>query len=176
MVHVIFDPTTTRLCPGGELQSGGEFFAGRLYQRGVGIGVRRHSGDGMGDILRSIWRYLKPMATSAAKGVGKEAAVAGSRILSNLAQGASLKETMKTEGRQGVERALEAASQAIKQQEGSGAAMRRRPKRLISRRRRAVNPQNQIIVKPDAELVGRIVPETIAVKKRVQRADTLGLY
>jgi hypothetical protein len=127
----------------------------------------------MGDVLRGIWRYLKPMA----KSVGKEAAFAGSRILGNIAQGADLKETVKQEGTEGVKRVLDKASRKL--QRGSGVGGRRRASRRSGRsqsaRAKGRNPKNQIIQKPDPELVGKIVPATTAVKRRA-KSDTLGLY
>jgi hypothetical protein len=185
MVHCLFDPTTTRLSGGStqgdgdssaQVGGGGEYFQGRMFQRGRGIGYAgRHSGEGMGDVLRGIWRYLKPMA----KSVGKEAAVAGSRILGNIAQGADLKETVKEEGTEGVKRVLEKATRKL--QKGSGVARRRghrgirRSGRSLGGRERGRNPKNQIILKPDPELVGKIVPAGTAIRKRA-KSDTLGLY
>lgn len=180
MVHCVFDPATTRLSgsstagdgDSAQVGGGGEYFQGRMFQRGRGIGYAgRHSGEGMGDVLRGIWRYLKPMA----KSVGKEAAVAGSRILGNIAQGADLKETVKEEGTEGVKRVLEKATRKL--QKGSGVARRRgrRSGRSLGGRERGRNPKNQIILKPDPELVGKIVPAGTAIKKRA-KSDTLGLY
>ncbi len=109
MVQVLFDPSTTRLAAaaqqsgeGGLTSAGADgYYEGRMFQRGRGFGGygaiasrhHHHSGEGIGDVLHGVWRYLRPLAWSAAKSVGKEAADTGGRILSNLAQGANLKET-----------------------------------------------------------------------------------
>jgi hypothetical protein len=116
------------------------------------------------------------MAVGAAKTVGKEAAEAGSRILGNIAQGADLKETVKTEGKEGVKRVLEKATSKL--QKGSGIRRRRAIKRRgrsLTARAIGKNPKNEIILKPDPDLVGKVAPVVTAIKKRA-KSDTLGLY
>jgi hypothetical protein len=116
------------------------------------------------------------MAVGAAKTVGKEAAEAGSRILGNIAQGADLKETVKTEGKEGVKRVLEKATSKL--QKGSGIRRRRAIKRRgrsLTARASGKNPKNEIILKPDPDLVGKVAPVVTAIKKRA-KSDTLGLY
>lgn len=171
MVHVTFDPSSTRLA--GNIQSGGQFYEGEVFQRGRGAGYPgRHTGEGVGDILRGVWRYLKPMALT----VGKEAADAGSRILGNIAQGEDLKETVKNEGKEGVKRILEKASRKL--QKGSGAGRRRRRTKRVGRsvgRNKGLNPKSEVILKPDPDLVGKVVPANTALRKRA-KSDSLGLY
>lgn len=153
MVHVIFDPASSRF-----VQHGGEFYVGKVFQRGRG----RH-GAGLGNVFRNIWRYLRPLATSAAKAVGQEGAETGARILSNLAQGANLKETLETEGKEGVAKILEKASKKL--QRGSG----------LKRKKRIHHFKTpKVILKPE-ELIGKSVPKIKALKHR-PRSDTLGFY
>jgi hypothetical protein len=73
MVQILFDPSSTRLPIG---QTGEGFYEGRVFQRGRGgFGYAgRHTGEGIGDVMRGIWRYLRPMAAGAAKSIGREAA------------------------------------------------------------------------------------------------------
>jgi hypothetical protein len=116
------------------------------------------------------------MAVGAAKTVGKEAAETGSRILGNIAQGADLKETVKKEGKEGVQRVLDKATR--KMQKGSGLRRRRgikRRGRSLAARVKGKNPKNDVIMKPDPDLVGKVAPVTTAIKKRA-KSDTLGLY
>lgn len=108
--------------------------------------------------------------------VGKEAADAGSRILGNIAQGEDLKETVKNEGKEGVKRILEKASRKL--QKGSGAGRRRRRTKRVGRsvgRNKGLNPKSEVILKPDPDLVGKVVPANTALRKRA-KSDSLGLY
>src|SRR4051812_8191498 len=100
MVHISFDPSSVSLTQFG----GGNFYQGRMYQRGRG-----RYGAGMGSLFRHLWQYLKPLAASAVKAVGQEGAEAGSRILSNLAHGANLKETLESEGKEGLRKIIDKA-------------------------------------------------------------------
>lgn len=152
MVHVIFDPSSVRLS-----QYGGEFYVGKLYQRGRG-----RYGAGVGDIFRNLWRYLKPLAKSAVKLVGQEGAEAGARILSNIAQGANLKETFETEGKQGVKKILDAASRRL--QEGQG----------LTRKRKQRRQRTSVILKPE-DFIGKSLSKT-RIDRKQKRKDTLGFY
>ena len=154
MVHVTFDPSSTHLI----VQQGGEVYVGKLFQRGRGL-----QGAGLGDVFRNIWRYLKPLATSAAKAVGQEGAETGARILSNLAQGANLKETLETQGKEGVAKILEKASKKI--QRGTG----------LKRKKRAIHFKTPKVFLQPEDLIGKSVPRNKAIKKR-PRHDTLGFY
>lgn len=173
MVQVLFDPGSTRLVV---RQSGeGAFYEGRVFQRGRGIGhAGRYNGEGIGDVLRNVWQYLKPMAMGAAKSVGQEGLEAGGRILSNLAQGANLKDTVKQEGKEGVRRALERASRRFQRGRGlPNAYARRLGKKSIKGRKASLHPE--VILKPEDILIGKSVAKSTALKKRAKK-DNLGLY
>jgi hypothetical protein len=185
MVHVPFDVVGTRFPDALQYGEGsGHYYEGRVFQRGNGMGYAgRHSGDGMGDVLRSVWRYLKPMALGAAKTVGRESLDAGGRILTNLAKGEDLHETVKNEGKEGIKRVLDRASR--KMQKGSGLRRIRLPKLAARSRRRLRLPARrinsdsvlpaEINIKPEPALIGRTVPATTAIKKR-SKSDALGFY
>jgi hypothetical protein len=178
MVHETFDPASIRLSTS---QSGeGNYFEGRIFQRGRGLGYTgRHTGEGMGDVLKTVWRFIRPIAVGAAKTVGKESLGAGGRILSNLAQGADLKDTVQREGKEGVKRVLERASQRL--QRGYGARRGRggrRPRRhrLPSSSVKGSLLHPKVVVKPEDVLIGKSIPKSTAIKRRASKSDNLGFY
>lgn len=82
----------------------------------------------------------------------------GARILENLAQGANLKETAVTEGREGVKNLLE---KAAKKMRGGGL-------------RKGVSKRRKVSFLP-GDIIGARVPKRTAQKKRA-RSDTFGFY
>jgi hypothetical protein len=148
------------------------------YQHGYGffVSAPRYRGNGVGDIFRSIWRVLKPMATAVGQAVtpvaktvgsaiGEEGLATGARVLSDIVQGKNAKESLINEGREGARRLFERASQNL--QRGSGAKRRR-------------NTGGRVVLKPD-DYVGRSVSRRGAINKssgirRKQRFDSLGFY
>lgn len=155
MVHVRFDPARVRIQDLGQCGAGITFFEGVPYQRGI------QRGAGVGDVLRRLWRFVVPLATRAghalaplAKEVGREAAMAGSRVLSDVAEGADVRQALATQGRTSVQRLLKRAAGG--DQEGSGKARKKR--RLAGA---------NVILKPHA-LDGRLCS--------VRRRDALGPY
>src|SRR5689334_20592628 len=98
MPPVAFDPSSVVL--DDFLQDGGGFYYyGLPYQRGYG-----HRGAGIGSVFRHLVRFLMPIVKGAGKRVGEEAIVTSARILDNIAQGAELKDTIISEGKQGLKR------------------------------------------------------------------------
>ena len=93
MVRVIFDGSNLKL--GGHFPQEGSGIIGRFdaaspYQRGYGhfSALARQRGAGVGSVLRNIWRYLRPLAstvspitTSIGKAVGQEALSTTARVL-----------------------------------------------------------------------------------------------
>lgn len=158
MVHVRFDPARVRIQDLllGQSGAGITFFEGVPFQRGV------QRGAGVGDVLRRLWRFVVPLASRAghalapiAKEIGREAAMAGSRVLSDVAEGGDIRQALATQGRSSVQRLLKRAA-ASDDQEGSG---KRRKKRRLS--------GASVILKPHA-LDGRLCS--------VRRRDALGVY
>lgn len=93
MVRVIFDGSNLRLDKFYQTGSGGiAYFEGLpLYQRGYGNLAYRQRGAGVGTILRNIWHYLqpiasslKPIASSIGKEIGKEGLAATARVLNKV--------------------------------------------------------------------------------------------
>lgn len=96
MVRVIFDGSNLKL--GSQFPQEGSGIIGRFdaaspYQRGYGhfSAMARQRGAGVGSVLRNVWRYLRPLAsslhpitTSIGKAVGQEALSTTARVLGFL--------------------------------------------------------------------------------------------
>lgn len=158
MVHVKFntaDVTINDLL--NQYGAGGNYFEGLPFQRGV------QRGAGVGDVLRRLWRFVVPLASKAgqalaplAREVGKEGLMAGSRVLSEVAEGSDVREALAKEGKSSVRRLLKRAAG----QEGGG----RNKKRRLAR--------SNVIVRPHA-LDGSLCAISASNKSR---ADALGPY
>lgn len=163
MVHVRFGVSKVSLediCN----QHGSGYFMGDMYQRGYGRFLQR--GAGVGDVLRRLWRFIVPLAAKAghalapvAKELGREGLMAGSRVLSSVAEGANVRDALSDEGRASVNRLTQKATR----QQGSGRHKRRR----IS--------DSGIIVKPAPSTTGRLCAVPAQLVKR-RRVDALGPY
>lgn len=166
MVHVIFDGGSLSLADYYQSGNGAAYFEGLpLYQRGHGYFAGmplRQRGHGLGDILRTFWRLLKPMAVSAGKAVGQEGLATTARVLNDVVGGQNLKDSLASEGREGVRHLLDRASKSSHLQRGSGKRYKKR--RTI---------KGQVILKP-SEVVGKLVPASKLNKRR--RIDILGHY
>lgn len=171
MVHIKFDPNEVRLDDYFQTGLGlGHFEGLSLYQRGYGYfsGFPRQRGAGIGDIFRRFWRVLKPIATSlapvvksAGKTIGQEGLAATARILSDVVQGGNLKESVLSEGREGVRNLLGKAEQKLSQT-GRGKNKRKR------------NSVRTVSLKPN-DFIGRTVSRS-ALKNKKPRFDILGKY
>ena len=93
MVRVIFDGSNLRLEKFHQVGSGHiEYFSGLpTYQRGFGNGSIRQRGAGVGRVLKSLWRYLKPLASAfkpiavnVGKEIGKEGLATTARVLNKV--------------------------------------------------------------------------------------------
>jgi len=165
MVRVIFDGSNLSL---ERIQTGSgpiAYFEGFPYQRGYGS--IRQRGAGVGSVLKTIWRYLKPItatispiAASIGKEIGKEGLETSARVLSKVVQGGDIQEALAGESKEGVRRLLSKASSRL--QEGGG-----------QRRKRKNQSKTRIILKPN-DLIGQTVPQSTLLKKR--RVDSLGYY
>ena len=202
MVHILFDGSEVTLDNFMQAGAGAgiSYFEGLppKYQRGYGYfaGNLRQRDHGLGDVFRSLWRVLRPvaqnighvvapMAKEAGRAIGEEGLAAGARVLNNLVQGdKSVKEALTSEGREGVSRLLDRASNRLRQQKGSGRA----------RRRRKGFQQGAVMLKPGDLVNGRSLMPGMAYnrkrgppsswrgghssRKRAagQRVDSLGFY
>ena len=149
MVHVKFDPSSI---PYNNFQVGygvGDlsYYKGlSTYQRGYGY----QRGAGLGNILKGIWRFLLPVLKSPAvkelgNTLGKEAVNSGSRILTKVLDGESLKSAALEEGKSAAEIMLEKGLDKIRQrQTGTGLPIKRRKKRvgLISSQKTIIPPKS----------------------------------
>jgi hypothetical protein len=185
MVHVIFDGADVKLTNFYQEGSGSadiKYFEGLppKYQRGYGyfVGIPRQRGHGVGDIFRSLWRVLRPVASAlspiakeAGKALGQEGLATGSRVLNQLVQGSDAKDAFATEGKEAVKRLVGRANARL--QGGSG-----RRKKL-----------NGVILKPGDIVTGHSIvdakrrlstirkhPTRGAIKTRNRRIDSLGPY
>ena len=127
----------------------------------------------MGDIFRSLWRFIRPIATnigkaaiplakSAGKAIGEEGLATSARILSDIVQGKDIKEAVAEEGREGMRKLMEKASSKLQKQQGSG---------LIKRKRKRRSPLSL----GERHFVGRTVPRKALLAKKL-RSDSLGFY
>ena len=132
MVHQVFEVDEIKLsqfftietC--NQLGGAGAAIEFSRFQRGYGLRLRYQRGTGVGNVLRSLWRFLVPLAREAGQALTKEGASAGARILQNIAQGADIKEAVVTEGKQAMRNVAGLAAEKL-QQQGSGIVYRKRP-------------------------------------------------
>src|SRR5215469_12924256 len=142
MVHVIFNRSDVRLenffQVGG---SGLSYFEGlpTTYQKGygyfAGVPTFNQRGHGLGDIFRSLWRILRPIASNigqtiapiakeAGKALSEEGITASARILGNIAEGKDPKKALISEGKEAVSRLIDRSSTSLQKklriQQGSG--------------------------------------------------------
>lgn len=170
MVHVTFDPAAVSL-EDLFVQEGGGFY----YNDQIGYGYFRGNifqrGAGFGNLFQSLWRFivplarqagqtLAPLAKEAAREIGKEGLSTASRVLSNIAEGASPAATLQEEGQQGLKNLISKAKTKI---QGGGALKRRKRSHVGA------------ILKP-SDLVGRSVNKTRLQKTTRPRSDGLGFY
>lgn len=138
MVHVIYDPSSESFGEyfGRQKGAGMSYFVGMPFQRGHGMvyyGGMRQRGAGLGAVLRSLWRFVVPLASAAghalapyAAEIGREGLSTGARILQNVSEGADLKESLRTESREGLKNAIR------RMQTGSGRTKaKKKPTRAI---------------------------------------------
>ena len=89
--HVFFDPDAVDWSSFLNNQEGrGKYFVGSRYQRGHGI-------------LSNIARFVLPIAKNIATTAGQEGLAVGTKILSDMAQGRDIKESLKEHSKQGME-------------------------------------------------------------------------
>jgi hypothetical protein len=139
----------------GKLREPYTYFRGLDYQRGYG----RQIGGGVGDVLRSIWRYLLPVVRTAGTTLGREALSTGERIIDKIAEGENVKEAVITEGKKSLDTLLHKTHKQM----GGG---------IKRRRKRSSTPVHQTIV---GRLVNKIPSNKKSTIKR-KRIDTFGLY
>jgi hypothetical protein len=166
MVHVIFDGSNLRLTQ--IAQTGGgtiAHFDGFPYQRGYGVIGGRQRGRGVGAILRTLWRHLRPLAQSAKpiamgalKEMGKEGLESGARALNAIAEGQKVGDALVTEGKEGAKRLAEKAVQRLQRGQGR-------------KRKRATKAKVTLL---PSDVIGKTVPQKAILNKA--RRDILGTY
>lgn len=147
MVHVIYDPSSETYGDffAGQTGAGISYYTGTPFQRGYGMahyGGMRQRGSGLGAVLRSMWRFIMPLARSAgnmlapyAAEIGRESMATGARILRDVSEGVDLKESLKNHGREAIKNTVQ------RFQKGSG-------RRKTRKRRRARNQIGRYAARP----------------------------
>lgn len=167
-MRVIFDGSLLRLDRAGQTGAGGlTYFEGVPWQRGFGHGSINQRGAGFGNVLRTLWRYLKPIASTISpiaanvgKELGKEGLATTARVLNKIVEGGDVKESIVGESKEGVRNLLTKATGKL--QKGAG-----------RKRKKNSRQKSGIILKPN-DIIGTTVPQKALIKKK--RSDTLGYY
>lgn len=162
MVHFAFNPASVSIDDFIQ-QGAGYYFHGFPNQRGYGK-FSSFKGRGLADQFSRFKRFWLPMIKGAGKLIGNEALITGARILDNIAQGAELKETVKSEAKQGVKRLAKKFNQ-----EGSGAPPSKK-------RKIAAKPKSKPKSKPKKKkritkksLLGQKVLKDIVLKNPISK-------
>jgi hypothetical protein len=192
MVRVIFDGSTLGLADIGHGQNEqkgaglvSHFQPQVQYQRGWGHGqfphYGRQRGAGVGAVLKNIWRFLKPMASSfapiasgVARELGKEGLAATARTLEDVSKGQELGKALGLQAKESARHLLDKAQTKLNQR-GSGQRLavgqvgKGRAKRAYKGASRNTRQKSGVILKPEYTVPGRAL-----IKKR--RLDSLGYY
>ena len=85
-----------------------------FYQSGDGfVGFPYQRGAGLGNVFRSIFRTLLPLAKSAGKTIGKEMLSTGAQIASDVVAGENVGDSFKARGRAAGARLLHKAGDKL---------------------------------------------------------------
>jgi hypothetical protein len=100
------------------------YYGSQALQAGFGLegykGVPYQRGAGLGSFFKSLFRMAVPVIKSVGRKVGKEALYAGADLLTNVAQGKPVVETVKKQLRSTAAKALKDAGEALQEGEGLG--------------------------------------------------------
>ena len=175
-MRVLFDPSESSSSSSSADQTGQgglqhhHYFQGLPpYQRGYGYfaGFPRQRGAGIGDVIRRVWRFLKPSLMSAGKAIGQEGLATTARTLSDVVQGTNVKDAITNQGLEGVGNLLGKAQETLKskrpQQQGKGRGKRGRTRK------------DKVILKP-IDLIGTSVSAKAVNKNKRKKIDNLGPY
>uniref|UniRef100_A0A1I8BGN0 Uncharacterized protein n=1 Tax=Meloidogyne hapla TaxID=6305 RepID=A0A1I8BGN0_MELHA len=110
MVHIIFDTSTVsydnfqpnELTRNGITDEYNYFRGAPPFQRGYG-----QRGAGVGDVMRGLWRFIRPIIQRVGSTVSAEALNTGQRVLERVNKGEPIKEALVSEGRKGIDTVLE---------------------------------------------------------------------
>lgn len=100
------------------------YYGNQALQTGYGIegykGFPYQRGAGLGSFFKSLFRMAVPIFKSAGKQVGKHALTAGANVLSDLAVGRPVIESVKRHSKAGTAKILHDAGEALQDGEGLG--------------------------------------------------------
>jgi hypothetical protein len=85
-------------------------FRGLPYQRGTGIG----------SIFRSLLRYILPLGRQAGRALGREGVDTSQRILQSVLKGNNVKDSIVSEGREGLKNLASSVVEKLSKQSGDG--------------------------------------------------------
>lgn len=123
-----------------QVGGGGPYFHGINHQRGYGI-------------FSNIARYLRPLAFSASKYLGKKLLKTGSNVMNDVAGGRSFKESAKSRLRETGKNIKDDFVRKL--QSGSGSIKRKRSKQChqskVKRRKKTTTRQNKTIRRKTAK-------------------------
>lgn len=183
MVHEILD--VDKLSFGTYYQKGEGliFYKGSPpYQRGHGIISKRIHGDGLGSIVRRVWRVLLPILKSGGKAVAKEGVATAARVLTDISMDKKTpKDAIIEESAEGMKNLLEKAKGGV---EGLKSMVSKAEDRLVQsgsgmRKSTPRRRKTSVIRKKASKAIGEIIlspsPSEVILKKR-RRRDTFGFY
>jgi hypothetical protein len=100
-------------------------FKGKRYQRGAGLG----------NILKSLFRMVIPLAKSAGKVMGKQALQSGKEIAGDLLSGENVRTTLEKRGKEAAGQLIEKGARRLvtKLQTGKGLGNRKKQSKSIKR-------------------------------------------
>jgi len=135
MTHVSFDVENINWDQFLNVQEGGQsdrYFVGQRYMRGYGV-------------LRSIGKFLLPIAKNLASTIGTEGVAAGQNILKDVSEGKNIGEALKEHSKKGFENLSEKIKQCGKGKTQKGGRKKRKPKTTLGYQ---ANPRHKLQVKP----------------------------
>jgi hypothetical protein len=164
-MHVRFDPSIIKYDNFFQVGSGPQqYFEGSpvYFQRGHGYySSYRQSGAGLGDVFRRLWRFLKPVVSSAGRAIGEEGLATTARVLTNVVEGGDLKEAITSESKEGIRNLLSRAEKKIASTQQKGQGRKRRQKKSV-------------MLKPE-DFIGKSVLKN-SFKKKKSKVDALGSF
>ena len=105
-----------------------------LVQTGHGMGAysgeRFQRGYGLGAIFGPLMRTILPIVKGVGKAVGKQALRTGAEVATDVLQGGTFKEALKTRGKAGAKRLIAKGARKIQRGRGLGVRSRNPPKTI----------------------------------------------
>ena len=99
-----------------------QYFMDQAVQSGHGAfhGSNFQRGHGLGNLFRGLFRMIVPIASAAAKTLGREAVFTGANIAHDVLSGQNIKTAAKRQGRQSASRLVDKVQKKLHNQKGQG--------------------------------------------------------